>query len=138
MPSAFDSLVQEQLAPLIVETFGELGPNGERLTVTYREPVSPDGSEPRQWPYISSPRRFQDQIDENGGIARRETMTVTVPTSEVTASGITRFQSRAELTVDGVVWAIDESTSVWDPSFVTFGLKRDPLVRMNEGRNAAV
>jgi len=89
---------------------------------------------------VRGPRRFLDQFNvDTGERVRPEHFTVLgIDKRILAAAGITNFERGASVEIDGERWELDEQDTVWGAGAVTLGLIREPLVRLNERRNAAV
>lgn len=108
------------------------------IPVLYR-PIAAGVTEPIEWQAVMGEKRFEPVFDEvTQHTSVRELWEADVRTPHVVASGVSAFQSDASFEIAGEIWRLDEANSVWDSEFVTFGLMREPLTRMNELRRAPV
>ena len=128
MPSLHETLMQRCGAPVLT---GALA-NG---VAVYHAP----GSE-KQFPEresIIAPVEIA-LVPSEIGVEQRETRTVRVLRSLVDAAGIKGFQYGAAISVEGRRWLLDDQSTKWGETFVTFGLVGQPLVRKPELRRAAI
>lgn len=76
---------------------------------------------------------------ETGELTREEVTKITgIEKAKLAAAGVKGFERGASVVIAGERWELDETETRWGQVTVTLGLKRIPLVRMNEVRRAAV
>lgn len=134
MPSEFDQLVRDELAPQWLEQFGERDANGDFYSLRYHDPRKPAEAEPYLWRGVSSETRSTPFPDPTDGMALRETKTWEIERALCDRDGVEECQPNAFVEDFDGEWQINESETVWGPVFVTLGLMREPRVSGNECR----
>ena len=136
MPSQFDQLDVELLAPVVMETYGELDASGEFLPLKYRQPGN--NGEPILLTGIVLNGRGSNQELSPVGVDRVERKVWQIPREQVDAKGITHWARKATVEDDDGTWGIDENQPGWGPVFVNLTLTRAPQTAGNELRRASV
>lgn len=119
--------MREYGAPLLREQFGQLDDNGREVEFYYELP----GHEPVKLTqaFLS---RFTFRPELRGqDMVRVETATLKVDRLQLEKRKVRRVSSRATVKIGEDAWNIDEETTIWGPTFVVIGLKREPLTAAN-------
>lgn len=133
MISEFDTFAAEFATPILQERFGVsavakyYSPGSTVVTVTLSGSLSDVA--------------FRDTgfDTDTGELTREETAKLSlVDRATLAAAGVKGFERGASVVIAGERWELDETETRWGQVTVTLGLKRIPLVRMNEVRRAAV